>query len=266
MMRRALLKMLGLGAFSFPGAGGTPPEPAGYKEPSLPGQAAGTVNIFRGRLVIVFGPSGAVNGVFIYNPGTTPGAGNGPVLSGTESGTDPYTNAVQAGWVAYSSPGSGTWAALAGGALRLNFPAMFSAGTVTEPAAGELQIASGSVNFGDSPAVINAISAQGNDGINRQIQLAAEQLQIPATVLATASGTITFQDNITITGTTISAPNATAINFDVATIDLANGNLNLNMADPPNTAAVIAGTATQAQYNACLGGMLNSMKNRKLFA
>lgn len=72
--------------------------------------------------------------------------------------------------------------------------------------------------------------------------------------------------NLTVQGTTISAPNATAINFDQATIDLANGNLNTNMADPPNTAAVIAGTATQAQYNACLGGMLNSMKNRKFFA
>ena len=60
----------------------------------MPGVAAGSVNIFRGRLVLVYGPSGAVTGVFVYAAGTTPGPGNAPIFWATSSATDPYGNAI----------------------------------------------------------------------------------------------------------------------------------------------------------------------------
>jgi len=69
--------------------------PPGYQPPGLPDVSAGSVNIFRGRLVIVFGPAGTVSGIFVYQQGTTPGPGNTPIVAITNSATDPFGNAVQ---------------------------------------------------------------------------------------------------------------------------------------------------------------------------
>lgn len=80
---------------TVPGLGGTPPMPPGYQPPGLPDTAAGSVNIFRGRLVIVFGPANTVSGIFVYQQGTTPGPGNTPIVSITNSTVDPFGNAVQ---------------------------------------------------------------------------------------------------------------------------------------------------------------------------
>ena len=55
------------------------------------------------RQVIVFGPAGTVVGIFVYNPGTTPGAGNLPLISVTQSATDPYGNTVQPGVTSYAT-------------------------------------------------------------------------------------------------------------------------------------------------------------------
>ena len=202
MMRRALLKLLGLGPLAVRGTGGTPPQPAGYVPPSLPGQAPGsTSGILRGRLVLVSGPSGAVGGVFIYQPGTTPGAGNGPVLSGTESTADPFGNAVQQGWASYSSPGSAQWSRILNGLLQLNFPGMFAPGTVFEASAGQIQISSGQATAGDGPAGVFALSALANDGVNRIVELVADQVQLPPVVVATGLGSLTIQNNVIVTGT-----------------------------------------------------------------
>lgn len=84
---------------TVPGLGGTPPPPPGYQPPGLPDVSAGSVNIFRGRLVIVFGPAGTVSGVFVYTPGTTPGPGNPPIISLTESAADLFGNPVNGGVV-----------------------------------------------------------------------------------------------------------------------------------------------------------------------
>jgi hypothetical protein len=78
------------------GRGGTPPPPPGYQPPQLPGVAAGSVNIFRGRLVIVTGPGSAIVGVFVYAQGTVPAAGNPPIFWATSSNTDPFGNALSA--------------------------------------------------------------------------------------------------------------------------------------------------------------------------
>lgn len=78
----------------MPGSGGMPPAPPGYVPPGLPDVAAGSTNIFRGRLVIVFGPSGAVTGVFVYAAGTTPALGNPPIFWATSSSVDPFGNVL----------------------------------------------------------------------------------------------------------------------------------------------------------------------------
>jgi hypothetical protein len=56
-----------------------------------PGSSAG---IFRGRLVLVFGPSGTVTGVFVYRAGTTPAPGNPPIFWATSAAADPYGNPI----------------------------------------------------------------------------------------------------------------------------------------------------------------------------
>lgn len=79
---------------TVPGMGGIPPAPPGYAPPGLPDTAAGSVNIFRGRLVIVFGPSATVSGIFVYRSGTTPGPGNPPIFWATSGTVDPFGNAL----------------------------------------------------------------------------------------------------------------------------------------------------------------------------
>jgi hypothetical protein len=51
-----------------------------------------------GRVVIVFGPAGAVGGLFIYQPGTTPALGNPPIASITSATSDPFGNVIPAGF------------------------------------------------------------------------------------------------------------------------------------------------------------------------
>jgi hypothetical protein len=80
---------------TIPGVGGSAPMPPGYVPPGLPDTAAGSSNVFRGRLVIVFGPAGTVSGIFVYQQGTTPGPGNPPIVAITNSTVDPFGNTVQ---------------------------------------------------------------------------------------------------------------------------------------------------------------------------
>lgn len=229
MMRRSLLRLLGLGGLAvIPGAGGqVPPRPdqqyqAGQAVPVAPG----TSNVLRARQVIVAGPG---EGVFTYSPSA--GAGNLISTAGiATAGTDRFGNIYLAGNSSYGS------------------------GIASSVTAGGITFYTGSLSGGWTfQATISY-----NAGLS-ELFFAAGQVEFNASLLKT-------DGSLTITGPNITAPGVTAINFDTATIDIKNGNLNLNMAAPPNEAAVIAGTATQAQYNACLGGMLQSLKNRQLFA
>jgi len=88
---------------------------------------------------------------------------------------------------------------------------------------------------------------------------ATTDLHVDGTLYGTG-GTLTIGDavqlnnNLTVTGN-ISAPSST--------IDVHNGNVNLNMASPPNYPT--AGK-TLAQTQACLDGLIGSMINRQLVA
>lgn len=166
---------------TIPGMGGQQPPgqgaPRGQKTP--PGVQPGTTGVDFARVVIVFGPSGAVNGVFIYQAGTKPAAGNGPVLSGTLSAKDFYGNTTQQGWVSYASPGSGTYAALINATLFLKIAGMFTPGGVSMGPAGQIGLTSGETTSGDSPAGVFALSKNANGGL-RGVQLVADQVQLIA--------------------------------------------------------------------------------------
>lgn len=168
---------------TIPGMGGQQPPgqgaPRGQKTP--PGVQPGTTGIDFARVVIVFGPSGAVNGVFVYQAGTKPAAGNGPVLSGTLSSKDFYGNATKAGWVSYASPGSAQYAELFQAALSINVTAtQAAAGTVNAVGAGGMELNSGEVTAGDSPAVVQVTSAQNplSPGGKSTVTLGAAQTQL----------------------------------------------------------------------------------------
>lgn len=206
------------------------------------------------------------NGMFVYSG--TPATGNLLFTIAPASTTqDGFGNTVVGGGaVAYGTGDPGNYAELANAELLLFAVGAAAAASVNASAAGNLTLNSGLSTGGDAASALTLLSAVANDGTHSIIELTANRVQLPAEIVATGSGTIQIDNNVTITGTTITAASATAVNFDNVTMDIKNGNVNLNMAAPPNAAAVIAGTATQAQYNACLGGMLNSMTNRQLFA
>jgi hypothetical protein len=128
--RRTILGRLAA-AMTIPGLGGqTPPRPdqryAGSQSVVV---APGSSQIVRARVVIVSGAAGAVEGVFVYQPGTTPGAGNPPIFWITAGTTDPFGNAVEptAGLTGTGTftagPSSGTQVQLASGGASgfLNF-------------------------------------------------------------------------------------------------------------------------------------------------
>lgn len=105
MMRRSLLALLGL---PLVGDGLVRPQNAPVaQQPSVGVQPGTTSAIVRANTVIVFGPTGAPVGIFVYQTGTTPGPGNPPVISITQPGTtaDPYGSPVKPGiYIADTNP------------------------------------------------------------------------------------------------------------------------------------------------------------------
>lgn len=81
---------------TIPGAGGqVPPRPDQvYQGGGGAVVAPGTAQVFFGRLVVVFGPSGVPVGLFVYATGTTPALGNPPIFWATSSSADPYGNVI----------------------------------------------------------------------------------------------------------------------------------------------------------------------------
>src|SRR5581483_1572653 len=66
---------------------------------AVPGIQPGDSGLDLAQIVIIFGPSGTISGLFEYEPGTTPGLGNPPVVAITASTTDPYGNPLPTGGI-----------------------------------------------------------------------------------------------------------------------------------------------------------------------
>jgi hypothetical protein len=191
-------------------------------------------------LIILSASASGFSGFFAYSP--APGANNLVASSTAAGGLDPYNNHYLAN---ISSYGSGFAASLGSGFLTLY---------------------TGSLAGGWAAQATVGLSAGGILFLTAAAGITAADLLTAGAGLSVTGGETTDTLSVTGSGTAISAPNATAINFDQATIDVINGNVNLNMARPPNYTAVVNGTATAAQVEACLGGLLTSLTNRKLMA
>lgn len=215
-------------------AGLPPPRPDQGFAPAGTPMAPGSPNVVRARQVIVFGPAGTIVGFFMYAAGTTPGPGNPPVVSITRASTDPFGNAVDPDFVAYGSAGS--FVEMTQGEIIFQGtsgqagPATITAGN----AAGFLDLQSGQVTGGDTPAELSLLSSQASG-------TGASQL------LVNAFETI-FEGDITATS---------------QTIFIQSGAIDLNMAVPTNYPT--AGR-TLAQTQACLDALITSMINRLLIS
>lgn len=160
--------------------------------------APGSPNVFKGRLVIVFGPSGSVVGVFVYAAGATPGPGTGPIAWLTSSSTDPFGNPV--------SPPFGTRSAIngstqiAGGIIALSPVVPGSAAAqLAAPVAGELQLSPGLVTGLDTAVGLLLLSKAASPSGVSVVQVQA------GPVVATHPGTAnpeTWQ-NVALGGITI---------------------------------------------------------------
>lgn len=132
--------------------------PAQHVQPGVqPGVSPGT---FIGRLVLVFGPTGAISGIFVYGVGTTPGPGNIPIFWITQIGvtTDPFGNTLpRSGMGGRSSTG---FTVINNGQLAfgVNTAGSFD-GTVFESQAGKLVITSGKLASGGQVAGISVESS-----------------------------------------------------------------------------------------------------------
>lgn len=120
MLRREVIK---LGSLFGLGAG----TPSRFPYPDRPQSSAGlgpsSAASVRARTIIIFGPAGAVEGLFMYAAGTIPGPGNPPVVWISESTTDPFGNSL------VTPPSGAAWAALTSAALE--FAAANATGTYT---------------------------------------------------------------------------------------------------------------------------------------
>jgi hypothetical protein len=246
--------LAGMLAMTIPGLGGqVPRRPDQAYTPSSGTVAPGSTNIVRARQVIVFGVD---EGVFVYNG--TPALGNQPILTLSNSSTDPFGNTIQPGMVAYVS--ATFWAQLLAGVLNFGTPGMFSPAQMGSTGAGAVFVASGQAVNTDSIAemLLEAPSTSGLGG--RLAELIAEFVQLGVG----GTGTVTVENNlITVgTGTFGGDVSVNAVNLNVGNGTSGNINLSPKMATPPNEAAVGAGTATLAQTEAFAHGLYSSMKNR----
>lgn len=104
------------------GMGGLNPRPLNAPPAGGPGigvQPGPNNGVFFGRLAILFGPSGAVTGIFEYASGTTPGLGNPPIAYMVPNGVthDPFGNALPISGGVVSVSSTGAWSQLFNGNL-----------------------------------------------------------------------------------------------------------------------------------------------------
>lgn len=143
----------------------------------FPGIQPGSTGVIAANQVIIFGPTGVPTGLFLYQPGTTPGLGNPPVEWISNSTTDPFGNPlVTSGIVTFNATFNAV-AYLSGGFANFNAGG-FAPGTIGAPG-DTLTITSIQTTAGDTTAsvVIRSALQAGNS---------AGGVTLPGTVIATA--------------------------------------------------------------------------------
>lgn len=217
---------------SMPGGLPRPRPDQGYA-PTNPPMAPGSTAVVRARLVIV---SGQGEGVYSYSP--SPGAGNLIATAGIAmAGVDGYNNNVL--------PGNST----------------YSGSFATSLNAGFINFYTGSLAGGWTFQANIEISLAGELILQAANALVSDNLEVGTNLQVDAAATI--GTTLTVNGSTISGPSVTSLSIPSATIDVHNGNVNLNMASPPNYPT---SGKTLAQTQACLDGLIGSMVNRQLVA
>jgi hypothetical protein len=220
VMRRAVLRLLGLGVFmpdarTSGGRGGSqPPSPYGPAAATQAAVTPGVSGIDRARILIISGPSGTVSGVFEYRPGTTPAAGNPPVAWMTNAATDLYGNPLpepgvgSASWVTDTTA---IWSALSGGQVLLAQPGQAVAGGLRATGDAELTVSSGQQTASDTPAgmLLESAAASGIAGGKAELVAGAVQLTSGAadTIPLAALSEFPVSGSATL-ATTIAAVNA----------------------------------------------------------
>ncbi len=171
-----------------------------------PGVQPGVSAVQFANVLLVFG-SGSV-GVFIYTPGTTPGPGNPPVISVTESATDPFGNPV-AGGVTVNGP-NGSYINInstggIGGAVALLLRPQNAAHATVIPQLLATVLNAGAIN--EQEGVELTSGKAGNDDMSLQLFSASADNTIAATWIMSAGGTQFIVGNKTSTsiGTAITA-------------------------------------------------------------
>lgn len=104
MLRREVVKAMG----SLFGLGAGTPSRFPYPDRPQPAPGVGPSQgqVTRARVVIVSGPTGSVEGVFVYAPGTVPALGNPPIASLTAGTADPFGNPVKPQMTVYGTDGT----------------------------------------------------------------------------------------------------------------------------------------------------------------
>lgn len=202
-------RLFGIGVLAMAGDGLVRPLNAPPGVQAAPGVQPGVdTGVEYARIVIVFGPSGSVSGVFVYPAGSTPGAGNAAVESISNASVDPYGNAIQPG-IMSQIPG-GAFVSLFQGELN------FSGGSTIEGAAlgnlvfttpGEFAFLGGPVNSTGgtaadptiittdtwhSPGLLNGwADAAGFGGFRYQLTTHSS-VRVVGTISATAASATTF--------------------------------------------------------------------------
>jgi len=141
-------------------------------------------------------------GIFLYSG--TPGVGNlvASMVPGVSTVTDPEGNTAQPGVTSYAAgTGEDDYSSLFNAQLLLSLAGMSTPASIQMIEAAQVQWNSGLQTSSDSPASILLQSAEASGSGQRVVQLVADLLNMPEVVGVTASGTITIDDNIVITGT-----------------------------------------------------------------
>lgn len=213
----------------LPGSGGLVPPPvnAPAGQATAIGVQPGTPSQVARITEIIITPGGVLEGIFTYS--SNPGAAGTLIESASvaTAGTDQYGNNFVTGHASYG----------AGFAASLN--------------AGIVQFYTGSLAGGWSPAGEVEIDSAGDLFL---LAASGRSVETNNNTLDDGSGNMTVAGTGSFNGSGISVGNGSAASIA----------LNPKMATPPNLAAVVAQTATLAQTQACLGGIVQSMQNRDL--